>query len=133
MLITRRLIRRSMSFTAGTSSKMWEWTSIFRSCSKPGGVLPVGPCDAGRAAPARAIERAANRMRRAIENPPGGLSIRTPLRVNMADKEARGVKYILLIYGDEREWTSMSQEELAKVYEQHGAYGEAMVKAGVMR
>ena len=43
------------------------------------------------------------------------------------------MKYILLIYGDEREWTSMSQEELAKVYEQHGAYGEAMVKAGVMR
>jgi hypothetical protein len=72
-------------------------------------------------------------MRRGIEDPPGGLSIRTPLRVNMADKEARGVKYILLIYGDEREWTSMSQEELAKVYEQHGAYGDAMVKAGVMR
>jgi hypothetical protein len=72
-------------------------------------------------------------MRRAIEEPPGGLSIRTTLCVNKADKEARGMKYILLIYGDEREWTSMSQEELAKVYEQHGAYGEAMVKAGVMR
>jgi hypothetical protein len=43
------------------------------------------------------------------------------------------VKYILLIYGDEREWTSMSEEEMAKVYEQHGAYSEAMVQAGVMR
>jgi hypothetical protein len=43
------------------------------------------------------------------------------------------VKYILLIYGDEREWTSLSEEEMAKVYEQHGAYGEAMAKAGVMR
>ena len=27
------------------------------------------------------------------------------------------MKYILLIYGDEREWTSMSEEALAKVYE----------------
>jgi len=43
------------------------------------------------------------------------------------------VKYILLIYGDEREWTSMAQEDMAKIYEQHGAYGEAMAKAGVMR
>ena len=43
------------------------------------------------------------------------------------------MKYILLIYGDEREWTSWPQDELAKVYEQHGAYGEAMTKAGVMR
>ena len=43
------------------------------------------------------------------------------------------MKYILLIYGDEREWTSMSQEEMAKVYKAHGAYAEAMVKAGVMR
>ena len=43
------------------------------------------------------------------------------------------MKYILLIYGDEREWTSMSQAEMAKVYEAHGAYSDAMVKAGVMR
>ena len=43
------------------------------------------------------------------------------------------MKYILLIYGDEREWTSMSEEALAKVYEAHGAYGAAMEKAGVMR
>ena len=43
------------------------------------------------------------------------------------------MKYILLIYGDEREWTSMSKEDMAKVYEEHGAYSDAMVKAGVMR
>ena len=43
------------------------------------------------------------------------------------------MKYILLIYGDEREWGSMSQDEMAKVYAAHGAYGEAMVAAGVMR
>jgi hypothetical protein len=43
------------------------------------------------------------------------------------------MKYILLIYGDEREWTSLPKDELEKVYEQHGAYGEAMTKAGVMR
>ena len=43
------------------------------------------------------------------------------------------MKYILLIYGDEREWTSMSEAEMAKVYEAHGAYADAMVKAGVMR
>jgi hypothetical protein len=43
------------------------------------------------------------------------------------------MKYILLIYGDEREWTSMSQEEMAKIYEAHGAYSDAMVEAGVMR
>jgi hypothetical protein len=43
------------------------------------------------------------------------------------------VKYILLIYGDEKEWTSLSREELEKVYAAHGAYGEEMTKAGVMR
>jgi hypothetical protein len=61
------------------------------------------------------------------------MSIRACLRVNMADKEERAMKYILLIYGDEREWASMSKEDLAKVYEKHGAYSDAMVKAGVMR
>jgi hypothetical protein len=43
------------------------------------------------------------------------------------------MKYILLIYGDEREWASMSQDDMAKVYAAHGAYAEAMVAAGVMR
>lgn len=43
------------------------------------------------------------------------------------------MKYILLIYGDESRWESMSSDEKQRVYEGHGAYGEAMEKAGVMR
>ena len=43
------------------------------------------------------------------------------------------MKYILLIYGDERVWESLSKEEMEKVYAEHGVYGEAMTKAGVMR
>ena len=43
------------------------------------------------------------------------------------------MKYILLIYGDEQQWASMSDAEKQVVYEGHNAYGEAMEKAGVMR
>ena len=43
------------------------------------------------------------------------------------------MKYILLIYGDEREWEAIPPEELAKLYQAHQAYGEAMEKAGVVR
>ncbi|HEV7239673.1 MAG TPA: YciI family protein [Thermoanaerobaculia bacterium] len=43
------------------------------------------------------------------------------------------MKYILMIYGDETRWESMSPEDQRKMYEAHGAYGEAMEKAGVMR
>jgi hypothetical protein len=43
------------------------------------------------------------------------------------------MKYILLIYGDEKVWTSMPSEEMQNVYAAHRAYGEAMTKAGVMR
>ena len=43
------------------------------------------------------------------------------------------VQYILLIYGDEREWQSLSQEEMTRVYEAHGAYSKAMQDAGVLR
>lgn len=42
------------------------------------------------------------------------------------------MKYILLIYGDERIWASMSTDEMEKIYADHRAYGEAMGKAGVM-
>jgi hypothetical protein len=42
------------------------------------------------------------------------------------------MKYILLIYGDERVWASMSKEEMEKIYAEHRAYGEAMGKAGVI-
>ena len=43
------------------------------------------------------------------------------------------MKYILLIYGDERVWASLSREEMEKIYAEHRAYGEAMMKANVMR
>lgn len=43
------------------------------------------------------------------------------------------MKYILLIYGDERVWRSMSKEEMEKVYAGHRAYGKAMTEAGVMK
>jgi hypothetical protein len=43
------------------------------------------------------------------------------------------VKYILLIYGDERIWDALGKEQMAKIYEEHRAYGEAMARAGVMR
>lgn len=43
------------------------------------------------------------------------------------------MKYILLIYGDERAWAAMSQEQMAKVYAEHQAYSEAMQAAGVLR
>jgi hypothetical protein len=42
------------------------------------------------------------------------------------------MKYILLIYGDERVWASMSKDEMEQVYAGHRAYGEAMGKAGVI-
>jgi hypothetical protein len=48
-------------------------------------------------------------------------------------KENRAMKYILLIYGDERVWASMTREEMEKVLADHAAYGEAMAKAGVMQ
>jgi hypothetical protein len=43
------------------------------------------------------------------------------------------VKYILLIYGDERVWASMSKDEMEKIYAEHRAYGAAMSKAGVIQ
>jgi len=43
------------------------------------------------------------------------------------------MKYILLIYGDQKAERRMSQEEMQKIYAGHRAYGEAMTKAGVMR
>jgi hypothetical protein len=42
------------------------------------------------------------------------------------------MKYILLIYGDERVWAAMSEKEMEKIYADHRAFGEAMGKAGVI-
>jgi hypothetical protein len=43
------------------------------------------------------------------------------------------MNYILLIYGDESAWGSLSQEEMQQMYTAHGAYSEAMTQAGVIR
>lgn len=43
------------------------------------------------------------------------------------------MQYMLLIYGDESAWESMSEEEMTRVYEAHSAYGAEMEKAGVIR
>lgn len=43
------------------------------------------------------------------------------------------MKYILMIYGDERAWEAMSQEQMGELYAAHRAYGEAMEQAGVFR
>ena len=43
------------------------------------------------------------------------------------------MKYILLIYSDERQWTEASQEIIEKVLAEHDEYGRAMAKAGVIR
>jgi hypothetical protein len=43
------------------------------------------------------------------------------------------MKYILLIYGDERTWGSLNKEDMEKIYAEHRAYGEAMRRAGVIR
>ena len=43
------------------------------------------------------------------------------------------MKYILLIYGDEARWETMSSDEKQRVYDGHGTYSEALQNAGVMR
>lgn len=43
------------------------------------------------------------------------------------------MNYILLIYEDERRWNEASEAEKQQVYEAHGAYGESLAQAGVMR
>ena len=42
------------------------------------------------------------------------------------------MKYILLIYGNEQVWASLTQQEMEKVYADHRAYGEALTNAGAM-
>jgi hypothetical protein len=43
------------------------------------------------------------------------------------------MKYILLIYGDERRWAAMSQADMQRIYEGHKAYGEELHRAGAYR
>ena len=42
------------------------------------------------------------------------------------------MKYMLLIYGDERVWSSLSEEDMRRIYADHNAYGAEMTKAGVL-
>jgi hypothetical protein len=42
------------------------------------------------------------------------------------------VRYMLLIYGDERVWSSLSEEDMRRIYADHNAYGAEMTKAGVL-
>lgn len=43
------------------------------------------------------------------------------------------MQYILLIYGDESGYESMSEGDMEAIYEAHRKYGEEMEKAGVIR
>lgn len=43
------------------------------------------------------------------------------------------MKYILLIYGDERVWASLPKEEMERIYAGHRAYGEELRRAGVIQ
>ncbi len=42
------------------------------------------------------------------------------------------MKYALLIYGDESVWANMNEEDMRRIYEEHGAYSKAMTEAGVL-
>ena len=42
------------------------------------------------------------------------------------------MRYMLLIYGDERVWSSLSEEDMRRIYADHNAYGAEMTKAGVL-
>jgi hypothetical protein len=43
------------------------------------------------------------------------------------------MQYILMIYGDEQVYMKWSKEQLDACYADHGKYGEALTKAGVLR
>jgi hypothetical protein len=43
------------------------------------------------------------------------------------------MQYILLIYGDERVWASMSKAQMDATYAAHQAYADELTKAGVIR
>lgn len=42
------------------------------------------------------------------------------------------MKFTLLIYGAESQWNALSEAEKMAMFEQHGAYSEALVQAGHM-
>lgn len=42
------------------------------------------------------------------------------------------MKYILLLYGNEKVWESASKEKAEQMYQQFAAYGQALKEAGAM-
>ena len=42
------------------------------------------------------------------------------------------MRYMLLIYGDERVWSSLSEDDMRRIYADHIAYGAELTKAGVL-
>jgi hypothetical protein len=42
------------------------------------------------------------------------------------------MKYILLLYGNEKVWESATKEQAEQMYQQFAAYGQALKNAGVM-
>jgi hypothetical protein len=43
------------------------------------------------------------------------------------------MEYMILIYGDERDWGKFDEAKLKAMYAEYGAYTQELVKAGVMR
>jgi hypothetical protein len=50
----------------------------------------------------------------------------------MARGRSTPVKYILLIYGPEHVWQSLSREQMGQIYVAHRAYGEELRQAGAL-
>jgi hypothetical protein len=69
----------------------------------------------------------------------GGLSISREVDVGVIEpgiirrvKENRPMKYILLIYGNEKVWGEATKEQAAKMYEAFAAYGKEMREKAVV-
>lgn len=43
------------------------------------------------------------------------------------------MQYIVLIYGNEKSWSSMPKQQLEQMYAEYMTYSQEMAKAGVMR
>jgi hypothetical protein len=43
------------------------------------------------------------------------------------------MEYMLLIYGDEKAWNALSQDEINKIMADYGTYTQEVIAAGIMR
>lgn len=43
------------------------------------------------------------------------------------------MEYLLLIYGDEREWNALKKDQVAKIMADYASYTQELLDAGVMR